>query len=186
MNIFFLGPQGSGKSTQAKLLSEHLNLPLVSVGDLLRKRALVSDDVGKTLSEVMNKGELVDDDLVDQLVEEELTSPRYSKGFIADGFPRTKEQARKFSFSPDLVIYLNTSDKVGIERLLKRGRQDDTPEAIAERLSIYHQETEPLLAYYKKEGILKIVNGERTVEEIFEGIKDKIKDWEKSDDIGKN
>jgi adenylate kinase len=105
-----------------------------------------------------------------RLVEEHLKQKEHKKGVIIDGFPRSLWQAKNFSFPIDKVVYLKVSDKVNKERLLKRGRGDDKPELIDKRLKIYHQETEPILAYYRQQGLLLEIDGERPVEVIFKDI----------------
>lgn len=174
MNIVLMGPQGSGKTTQAKLLAQKLNLPLVVVGDMLRQMAKENNDEGKEIKEVQKRGELIPDGQTIAIVSARLSGPDCERGFVLDGFPRNLEQAQGLDKKVDKVFYLKVTDEVGIARLLSRGRGDDTKEAIATRLAIYHQETEPVLEFYSKQGVLEEINGEATIEEIFQEISKKV------------
>lgn len=172
MNIIILGPQGSGKSTQANLLSERLGLPIVEVGGMLRQKAREETEIGKKVKEAVEKGKLVDDQTTFLLLKEELTKPEYARGVIIDGAPRTLEQARLIGglLDIDRIIYVHVPDEVSVERLLKRGRADDTPELIKTRLGLYHRDTQPALEYYREKGILEEVDGTKTPNEVFDEI----------------
>jgi adenylate kinase len=170
MNIIIMGPVGSGKSTQAELLADELGISLLNVGDLLYFTSKENSSRGKMIKKIMEEGGLVDDEIVLRLVEEHLKQKEHKEGVIIDGFPRSLWQAKNFSFPIDKVVYLKVSDKVNKERLLRRGRDDDKPELIDRRLEIYHQETEPILAYYRQQGLLLEIDGERPVEIIFKDI----------------
>lgn len=170
MNIIIMGPQGSGKTTQARLLAEKLGVPLIVVGDIFRELAKEDMEQGRQVQEVLKRGELVSDEETIDIVTKRLSLPDCAKGFVLDGFPRNLVQAQDLAKKIDKVFYLKVSDKMGIERLLLRGRLDDTKDLIEKRLEIYHQETEPVLEFYKKQGVLEEVNGESTIEEIFRDI----------------
>lgn len=175
MKIIVMGPQGSGKTTQAELLAKKLNLPHLQTGELYREIAKTDSSLGFEVKELVSLGQLVPDIKHNQILKEELGKPKYKDGFVLDGSPRTLKQAKSLPFQPEKVFYLAVSDEQNMKRLEKRGRSDDTPAIIAERLRLYHQQTEPILDYYRREGILEEVDGERSVEEIFEDLMSKLK-----------
>lgn len=170
MRILLLGPQGSGKSTQAKLLSDKYNLSFISIGDLVREKSREDSPEGEKIKEIMERGEFVDDITVANLFKERLEKER-GKGFVTDSYPRRLSQVKTYDPGIEKTIYLDISDEEILNRLLKRGRIDDTKEAIEKRLSIYHEETKPLLDYYRSLGKLSEVEGEGSVEEVFERVK---------------
>ncbi len=169
MNIIIIGKQGSGKGTQAKLIAKHYGLKHLSTGDLYRQKVAEKDAIALEMKEFSDKGELVPDELVLELVEQNLGE----KGTLFDGFPRTLEQAEKLDELAEIniVIELKISDEEVTERMLKRERIDDTPESIKKRLAIYKEKTEPLIEYYRPREIVREVDATGTVEEIFERIK---------------
>lgn len=169
--IILMGPVGSGKSTQADLLAGDLGVPRIEMGQILRELSRTRDDV-KALVEA---GKLVPDVLTLELIADEISNPQYKNGFVLDGAPRNLYQAQNLPFQPDIVIYLRVSDEVTIERLVKRGRPDDTRDLIAQRLSVYHNDTAPVLDFYRAKGALVEVDGEPPIEVIFEDILDKLK-----------
>lgn len=173
MIFVILGPQGSGKSTQGKLLNQQLGLPLIDMGDVLRKRAEASDPIAMRIQNIIKKGELLDDETLMSIFREEVGKAEYKNGFVLDGAPRTLEQARLIDNEVQLnkVFYLRVPDDVNTKRLLARGRADDTPELIAKRLALYHGQTEPVLGYYRQKGILEEIDGTKGIEEIFEDVK---------------
>ena len=170
MNIIVMGPQGSGKSTQADLLAKKLNLPHLQIGELGRRLIKQKTALGKKIEGFWVKGALAPDDLLMEILKLEINKEEFKGGFVLDGMPRTINQAKILSFKIDKVFYLKVSDKINVERLMKRGREDDTKDLIKKRLGFYHQETEPVLDYYRKMGILEEVDGERSIEMIFEDI----------------
>jgi len=164
MKIVIMGPQGCGKSTQAEKISEKLNIPHISSGDIFRKLEKSSTDLGKRVWKALSSGELVSDEDTMLVIGEELSKGEYSSGFILDGFPRNLYQAEHSPFNPDIVLYLDVPESVSFERLIERKREDDTPELIKRRLSEYHKNTAPVLDYYRKSGILKTFNGAQKIE----------------------
>ena len=170
-----MGPPGSGKSTQAELLEEELGIPHLKAGDLFHYLSQEDTPKGREIKKIMESGELIEDEFVLRTVEEHLKNKQYQKGFIIDGTPRSLWQAKNFKVKLNRVIYLRVSDKVNLERLVKRGRKDDTPKIIKKRLKVYHQATKPMLKYYRQKGILTEIDGERLVEAIFEDIMEKLR-----------
>lgn len=164
MNIIFMGPQGSGKTTQAEILADKLKLPFIGTGDIYRQVAGLDTELGKRVKAILDKGDLVDDETTFKVVDSHLSEIK--SGFILDGFPRTLAQAQRELFPVDKVIYIKLTDDTAVKRLAARGRSDDTPEVIGERLRLYHEETEPILDYYRKQGKLLEVDGSGTIEEV--------------------
>lgn len=163
LRILVTGPQGSGKTTQAKLLSETLDIPFIGIGEVLRQRVEQNDEIGIKIKEGLDKGGLVDDAIVAGVAKEKVN---HLKGFVMDGYPRSIHQEKLFDPSFNKVFYLEIPDFEVVQRLLRRGRVDDNPELIKERLEIYHQQTEPMLENYRQKGILNIVDGTGTIEEV--------------------
>jgi adenylate kinase len=183
VNVLLLGPQGSGKGTQAKRISEEYGVPHIATGDMLRATIEADTPLGRTLKPILDSGQLVSDDLMIQLIRNRLEEPDAAEGFVLDGFPRTWAQARaldamlrEIGRDLDVVFELQTSDSVSTERLLKRAREesraDDTPEVIAERLATYHRETEPLVEHYRSSGNLVGIHAARSINEVFSEIQD--------------
>ena len=178
MNILLLGPQGSGKGTQAKRISEAYGIPHIATGDMLREAMAAGTPLGRRVKPIYDSGQLVPDDLMIELIRERLSEPDAAEGFVLDGFPRTFVQAealdamlRDIDRPLSLVLELQVPDEVAIERLSRRaeieGRADDTPEAIQRRLSLYHEETEPLVEYYRSRGNVVGIHGDRSENAVF-------------------
>ena len=183
MNILLLGPQGSGKGTQAKRISAEYGIPHIATGDMLRAAIATGTPLGEKLKPILESGQLVSDDLMIELIRDRLEAPDTELGFILDGFPRTWAQAealdrmlKEIGREIDVAFELQASDEVSTERLLKRavdeGRPDDTPEVIAERLGTYHRETEPLMEHYRARGNLVGIHADRPIEDVFSEIQD--------------
>lgn len=176
MKILFIGPQGSGKSTQARLLAQHLNVPFISFGDLLRVLASQDNDEGRELKKDMASGKLVDDSIAAKVMKQRVLQDDCKLGFVSDGYARSLHQLSLFDPQFDLVIHLDISDDEVLDRLLKRAdvekRFDDTKEAIKTRLASYHQFTEPVLDRYRTEEILDTVPGVGEVNSIQQNIRD--------------
>ncbi|GAA0557432.1 adenylate kinase [Rhizomicrobium electricum] len=188
MNLVIFGPPGSGKGTQAKLLQEKNGWVQLSTGDMLRAAIAAGTELGKRCQAVMAAGNLVSDDIVIGIIGERYDQPDCAKGAIFDGFPRTIPQAealdgmlKQRDKKIDLVIELKVADEVLIERVKARiaqsggvARADDNPETLANRLKVYHQNTAPLLEYYKKQGKLVTVDGMLPIVEVTKAIDDVI------------
>jgi adenylate kinase len=178
VNILLLGPQGSGKGTQAKRIAEEYGLTHIATGDMLRRAIAAGTPLGEQVQPILESGQLVPDDLMIELIRERLADEETADGFVLDGFPRTMPQAhaldallREIGRDLTLAFELQVPDAVSIDRLTKRaaeeGRPDDTPEAIAERLALYHSETEPLVEHYRMNGNLVGIHGDRSINEVF-------------------
>jgi adenylate kinase len=181
MRVIFLGPPGSGKGTQAKLLARRLGVPAISTGDMLREAVRAGTPIGRRARAIMEAGELVPDDVVVDLVSERITAPDAGGGFLLDGFPRTIEQANALDrllegngAVLDGVINLLVPENTLIERMLGRaaaeGRTDDRPETVAERLKVYGEKTAPLIEHYRARGILSDVDGSGEISQISDRI----------------
>lgn len=164
--VLFIGPQGSGKSTQARLLSEHLKIPVISTGDIFRKLAKEESSEGQRINKLLSEGKLIDDETTIEVVKKRLAEEDCKNGFILDGYPRNLNQIKEFDPGFDVVFYLDLADEEAIKRLIARGREDDTAFQIAERLNIFHEQTDPILEYYKKLDLVKIIDGNQAIESI--------------------
>ncbi len=164
MNIILMGPVGSGKTTQADILSKKLGLPHIQTGEIYRKIATEDSSTGKKIKMILDAGDLIDDENTFEIIDKHLKE--ITGGFVIDGFPRTLVQAQREVFYVDKVFYIKISDEEALKRLLLRKREDDTPEIIAERLKVYHEETEPILDYYRNQGKLVEIDGSGTIEEV--------------------
>tara|TARA_Y100001968_G_C19108836_1_gene596213 strand:+ start:197 stop:745 length:549 start_codon:yes stop_codon:yes gene_type:complete len=170
--LLFLGPPGAGKGTQANLYCQKHGVDHLSTGDLLRDEVSSGSVLGKQAAEIMNKGELVSDELVLSIVESRLI--KVKEGWLLDGFPRTINQAEalkkllhKIQQPLEAVISIKISDNFLIKRLLARGREDDNEQVIINRLKIYRDKTAPLIDLYSKQGILKSIDGNANIDVVF-------------------
>lgn len=180
MNLVLFGPPGAGKGTQAKFIQEQRGLPQLSTGDMLRAAIAAGTELGKRCKAIMDRGELVSDDVVVGIIAERYDQPDCAKGAVFDGFPRTIPQAEaldamlaKRGKKIDLVIELKVDDKILIDRVEQRIRQssgmtrsDDTPETLKARLAVYYKNTAPLLEYYKRQGKLVSVDGMQPIADV--------------------
>jgi adenylate kinase len=181
LDLLLLGVQGSGKGTQAKRLAAEYGLEHLSTGDMLRQAIAEDTELGRRVKPILDAGDLVPDDLMIELIRKRLEAPEAAVGFILDGFPRTMAQADALDsmlaeiVRPlSVVLELQVPDDVAIQRLRKRaveeGRSDDTPEAIANRIDLYHRETKPLVSHYRLAGNLVGIQGDRSENEVFSEI----------------
>lgn len=170
MKLILIGIQGSGKSTQGNILSERLHIPYLSSGHIFRQMAAEKTSWGRYVKETLNAGYLIPDEKAIPIIEEYLAKPEYKNGYILDGFPRTTKQAEDFTNGVERVIYLKVNDKEALWRLsgrIEEGiREDNTLQAIRKRIKLFHDVTEPVLDYYRKQRRLLEVDGEKTIEEV--------------------
>jgi adenylate kinase len=181
MRIVLLGPPGSGKGTQAELLVEKLGLPHISTGELLRSAAKAGTELGKKAKRVTDRGELVSDDIMLDLITERLSRDDAKNGFILDGYPRNITQARALDEILERqgqpmveVLHIDLDAELVVQRIAGRaaeeGRSDDVVEVVRNRLRIYTELTAPVVEYYAGKGVLSRVLGQGTAEEVFQRI----------------
>jgi adenylate kinase len=199
MKLVILGPPGSGKGTVSERLAKDFHLLHISIGSLLRQEAKKNTPLGKKIKSYIDKGNLVPPKVAVHIAKKAVGK---KKNFILDGFPRSVDQARLIEgMDLDAVLYLDVPQKEIIKRLsgrrldpltgktyqlqylpppksiLKRliQRQDDTPKVIKERFKVYHQETEPVIKYYRRQGLLKKIDGTGTPEKVYQVVKETVK-----------
>lgn len=181
LNLILFGPPGAGKGTHSLKLVEKFQLAHISTGDIFRSEITNKTELGLKAQSYMDKGQLVPDEIVLDMLFSVMDRYKNAKGFVFDGFPRTIVQAEKFdemlnarSMPVSLVISLDVNDEELVKRLVKRGiesgRSDDTEEVIRQRLEVYNKQTKPLLDYYHKKNLLRSVHGIGTIDEIFESV----------------
>ncbi|MBC6419585.1 MAG: adenylate kinase [Prochloron sp. SP5CPC1] len=177
--LIFLGPPGAGKGTQAKLLAAKTGIAHISTGEMLRSAISSGTTLGKQAQTYVDKGELVPDQLLLDLIRARLREPDAKNGWILDGFPRNASQAAfldkllmEMNQACDYAINLEVPEQVLMERLVGRGRKDDNPETIRRRLEVYHEHTAPVLDFYLLKGNLKSVNGDRPLEEVNKSLQE--------------
>jgi adenylate kinase len=183
MRIILLGPPGAGKGTQAARIVERFGIPQLSTGDMLRAAVAAGTPVGLKAKAIMDRGELVPDEVVVGIVADRIEAPDARNGFILDGFPRTVAQAEAFDallakkgLKLDGVVELKVDEGALVDRIVKRAaetqargepvRKDDNPEVFKTRLTAYRAQTAPLSAYYRSKGALKAVDGMKTIDEV--------------------
>ena len=178
LNLLLLGPQGAGKGTQAKRISAEYGIPHISTGDMLREEIAAGTELGERVRPIMERGALVDDGLMIEVIRSRLSAPDTQNGFILDGFPRTMPQAealdgvlQELGRELDAVFELRLEDQACLDRVLGRardeGRTDDTREAVQRRLDLYHRQTEPVIEHYRARGYVVGVHADRSINEVF-------------------
>lgn len=179
MKIIMLAPPGAGKGTQASILSEDYDIPHIETGEIIRNAIEEGTPAGQEAQQYVDAGKLVPDDVVVKMIGERLEKPDCTDGFILDGFPRTVPQAEsledlldEMGLELDHVLHLEVDDEELKSRLLDRGRDDDTPEAIEQRLNEYKEKTYPLIDYYEEEDLLVKIDGQQPIEDVTESIKE--------------
>ena len=176
--MLLLGPQGSGKGTQAKRIAAEYGIPTISTGDMFRAAMAADTPLGRKVKPIYDAGRLVPDELTIDLTRERLAQPDARAGFILDGFPRNLAQAEaldelltELARPLDVVFDFQIDDELAKERMLGRAkeeaRSDDTPGAIAERLRIYHEQTEPLVQHYLSTGRVVGIHADRSIDEVW-------------------
>jgi adenylate kinase len=186
VNLLVLGPQGSGKGTQAQRISTEYGIPHVATGDMFRAAIAEASEVGRQVQEILAAGELVPDDLTVALIRDRLARDDASTGFVLDGFPRNLSQADALDAmlgeegrSLDAILFFRLGDDIATQRMLGRasheGRPDDAPEAIRRRLELYHEQTEPVVERYRTTGKLVPLHAERAIDAVFAEIQEALR-----------
>lgn len=179
--LIFLGPPGAGKGTQAQILAEDRQIPHISTGDILRTAVAQQSSLGKQAKGYMDRGELVPDALILDLIQDRLSYDDTVNGWILDGFPRNVNQAAfleelltELNQNADCVLNLEVPDEILVSRLLERKRRDDNESTIRRRLEVYHRDTVPVIDFYRQREALKVVDGDRTMEEVTQQLNEAI------------
>ncbi|PBJ81486.1 adenylate kinase [Lysobacteraceae bacterium NML93-0399] len=178
MRLVLLGAPGSGKGTQATRLKDHLQVPHISTGDLLRAEVAAGTPLGLEAKAVMARGDLVSDEILLGMLEDRFSREDTRAGFILDGYPRNLTQAaaldallKKLGVAFDAAVQLEVDNEQIIERLAGRakaeGRADDSPESVRHRLNVYDQQTAPVIAFYRDHDQLTVVDGVGSLDEVF-------------------
>jgi adenylate kinase len=177
VNVLLIGPPGSGKGTQGERLAAHLKLEHIAAGDLLRTEVESGTEIGQRAAALMQRGDLVPDDLIISLVMPKVVAAAHANGYLLDGFPRSVEQAvetrrlaAQVGAAPDAVVYLEAPRDELVRRILARakveGRPDDNPETVSNRLHVFDEATRPLVDYYRGRGLLHVVNAAQSEDDV--------------------
>ncbi|MFC2081339.1 adenylate kinase [Bacteroidota bacterium] len=186
LNIVLFGPPGSGKGTQSEKIINMYGLTHFSTGDMLRAELAAETDLGLKASSIMEKGELVSDEIIIGMIRNKISGETDAKGFIFDGFPRTVAQAEalddlleELGMKIHVMLGLEVERQELIDRLLKRGqdqgRADDNLETIENRIKVYEDQTSPVMGYYDAQGKYRGVNGLGSIDDIFQRLREIIK-----------
>jgi adenylate kinase len=186
MNLILLGPPGSGKGTQGKLLAERLGIPKIATGDLIRAAMREGTPLGRQAKDYYDRGLLVPDEIVLGLIAEVLASSDAREGVVMDGFPRTIPQAEAVDrllaereTQVDQVLNFHVPEEELVRRMLGRaeaeGRSDDTPETIRKRLAVYREQTEPLVVYYRGRGLVTDIDAVGPIEVVAGRVQEAVK-----------
>ena len=178
LDIVILGPPGAGKGTQAKLIAKDAGIPHIATGDIIREMKEHDTELGREVRAIYDRGDLIPDELMIELIRERLSQSDTADGFVLDGFPRTLSQAEALDqmlaeIDRDLSVGLNFElpDALAIERLhvraMQEGRTDDAPEVARHRFEVFHENTAPVVEHYRNRGILVGIHADRTIEEVF-------------------
>lgn len=175
MRLLFVGPPGAGKGTQASRVAERLGIPHISTGDMFRYHVSTGTDLGKKVDSIMKAGEYVPDEVTVAMLEERIAQPDAAAGFILDGFPRTEGQVEALDGligkdGLDAVVVFDVGEDELVERMLGRGRPDDTEDTIRNRFKVYQEQTEPLLGVFGERGLLVDIDGIGDRDEVSERI----------------
>ncbi|HEY2293030.1 MAG TPA: adenylate kinase [Thermoanaerobaculia bacterium] len=178
--VVLLGPPGAGKGTQAQVLCQHLGVPAISTGDMLREAVAGGTPLGNKVQGIMASGALVDDATMADVVRDRLARPDARRGYLLDGYPRTLSQAetlagilRGAAQDLDAVLLVDVPEDELVRRTLLRGRgPDDKEDVIRERLRVYREKTAPLIGYYRERGLLREIDGNRPIEDVTAAMRD--------------
>ena len=192
MNLILLGPPGAGKGTQAQRIVDSRGLVQLSTGDMLRAAVAAGSDIGKKAQAIMDRGELVSDDIMVEIISNRIDEPDCKNGFILDGFPRTIPQAEALDgllarkgLTLHVVIELRVDEKVLLDRIRGRAeeaseaRADDTAETLKKRLEVYRAQTAPLIPYYEGQNKLRAVDGMQDIDAVTAAIEAVLAEVEK-------
>lgn len=183
MKLLIFGPPGCGKGTLSKFITDSTHIAHISVGEMIREHIKAHDVIGKQAEELVSKGKLISDDITNQMVKERLSKSDVNHSFLLDGYPRDVEQAKFLTkiFQITGVIEMTLTDDMILNRLLKRGREDDIPKTIKDRIQLYKDTTRPVLNFMKEQKIsVHKINGDYNMKTEAKGIVDKIVDWQNS------
>ena len=183
MNLILFGPPVAGKGTQAKILIDKFNIAQISTGDMLREEVSSNSDLGKAAKSIMDKGDLVSNEIIMSMIEKRITKEDCKNGFILDGFPRTLIQAenlenilKNMNLKINKVIEINVDEDLLLRRIVNRAseskniRDDDNSNILKNRIIVYKKDTLPVLKYYKDLNILKTIDGSQSIEKVTEDI----------------